>query len=143
MQQKKVEAPKQTANYQVGRFQFKINNKLQVFQSLRCPKRIIEDAIPSIVGNEELSNPNWKIRLASFESLCSQIIAKEIDSEAVVLYFGSIHPKWKELNIQILAKMTETLSNCASKEFSPAAFVLCAGFLVEKISEPKIKRSNL
>ena len=119
-----------------------MNGKVTISYKYSSPsdaQRTIEDAIPSIVGNNDFSSPNWKVRFECFESFCSQILSKELDSEAVVLYFGSIHPTWKESNIQILSKMIETFSACASKEFSPAASVLAIGFFVEKIAEPKLK----
>ena len=90
---------------------------------------------------EQLNDPNWKIRLEAVESLCDNFVKHSVDAEAAIVFLTNIKPTWKELNMQILQRMIETISHCAKSGISAQACSICICHLFDKIAEPKLKTS--
>lgn len=82
---------------------------------------------------------NWKSRLADVEKIGATILSTRIDPECLLRYLSFVTPTWKEINVQIIQKTLSIILYLSKVEFTKAALSLCAGFVSEKLAEPKTK----
>ena len=92
----------------------------------------------------DLSNSNWKLRLAAMEALQSWLEGdgKSTESELVVRLLSK-KPGWKESNFQVYAKMTGIFQELSEKSdsWSRACSALTIGHMSDKLGDIKLKKA--
>ncbi|RIA95528.1 armadillo-type protein [Glomus cerebriforme] len=93
----------------------------------------------------ELSEKNWKLRLAAIENLQNALEGmdpSEVEAELVVRFLSK-KPGWKENNFQVLSKVFNIIEMLGQKipSFGKPTAALAIPILVEKLGDIKLKKS--
>ena len=102
-----------------------------------------ESIIPSEIYSD-LSNSNWKARLASIEALQTWLESDGSGTEAeLIVRVLSKKPGWKESNFQVYGKIAGVCQYLADKSqsWTRACSALTIGPLSDKLGDIKIKKS--
>lgn len=91
-------------------------------------RQYFEEKLPEVV--KEMSDSNWKVRLAAVQSLSDFLInnnSEDLSAEATVRFF-SLLPGWKESNFQVMIKLIDALewlaTNCSSFDRAAASLAI-------------------
>ncbi|TDL27444.1 microtubule associated protein [Rickenella mellea] len=102
---------------------------------------LASELIPANIATD-LSDANWKIRLAALDEMTSWVdgTVDTVDSEVVVRYLGK--KGWNEKNFQVSAKLYGILAALAERcpSFGKSTVALSVPHLSEKLGDMKLKK---
>lgn len=102
-----------------------------------------ENAVPAGIY-QELSNSNWKLRLAAMDELLAWLDADGATAEPeLIVRLLSKRPGWKESNFQVYSKMANVFQTLAqgSRRWSRACSALTIGPVSDKLGDIKLKKT--
>ncbi|KZS89887.1 microtubule associated protein [Sistotremastrum niveocremeum HHB9708] len=99
------------------------------------------ELVPTEIAND-LSDSNWKTRLAALDALTDWLngCVSDVDSEVLVRFLGK--KGWNEKNFQVSAKLYNVLSILADQcpSFGRSSVALSVPHLSEKLGDMKLKK---